>query len=193
MADFVKWGYAVAEAASWGGNRFLAAYERNINRQHEEAVSANLLAQAVLEFMANRNEWLGSASHLNAQLDPIAKEHLSIDPTDRRSGWPQDAPRLSKELFRLAETLAASGVEVSRPQRSGRGGRLLQLRLVPDSTGTTDTTVTGDSESGDGSGDGKTPHDGEVFATDTQDQIGNDSGDSGDGTVGNGEGRQFSL
>lgn len=73
MADFPRWGYAIAEAAGWGGARFLAAYERNINRQHEEAVSASLLSQAILEFMAGWNEWKGTASELKIQLDPIVK------------------------------------------------------------------------------------------------------------------------
>ena len=56
LADFATWGYAVAEAAGWGGARFLVAYERNINRQHEEAVSASSLARAIQEFMAERKE-----------------------------------------------------------------------------------------------------------------------------------------
>ena len=60
-----------------------------------------------------------------------------------------DALRFSKELFRMAMTLAASQVEVSRPPRSGKGCRSIRLRAIPDTTVTTVTAVTPDSKSGD--------------------------------------------
>ena len=193
MADFARWGYAIAEAAGWGGARFLAAYERNINRQHEEAVSASLLSQAILEFMAGRNEWEGTASELKTQLDPIANSTLGIDPTNRQSGWPHDAARLSKELFRLAETLATSGVEVSRPPRSGKRGRLIGLMAIPDSTVTADTSDIAESEWCDGMGANGATGDGTHETTVTQLQLLSDAGDASDGRVGIIRGRRLSL
>ena len=127
MADFAAWGYAIAEAAGWGGARFLAAYERNVGRQHEEAVAASVVAQAIIAFMESRGAWEGPASALKITLDPVA-EQQGIDLKSRWSGWPADAPRLSKEVRRLAETLGASGIEVSYGfQKKTRSIRLRKI------------------------------------------------------------------
>ncbi|MDA1127247.1 MAG: hypothetical protein O2913_00925 [Chloroflexi bacterium] len=152
MADFAKWGYAIAEASGWGGNKFLAAYEQNIGRQKDEAVSASLVAQAVLAFMDDRTEWEGTPTSLKELLDGIARDSFGIEPTDRRSGWPQDAPRMSKELFKMGATLAANQIEVSQPTRGGTRGRLIRLRVIPETTDTTDTTDTSGVETGVGNG-----------------------------------------
>jgi len=124
--------------------------------------------------------WEGPATKLKLELDLIAREKLGIDLTNRNTGWPQDAARLSKEVFRLAETLLGSGTEVSRPTRTGKRGRAILLRS--DSTVTSDTSVTSDSKTGDGRGDGTVTT---VTSTVTPSQIQSDGGDSGDGAVGN--------
>ena len=131
MADAAAWGFAIAEAAGWGGLAFLAAYERNISRQAEEAVSSSVVAQVVVEFMDGRDEWQGPASSLKPELDQVAADQ-GIDTKDRKSGWPQDAPRLAKELRRLAETLTASGVEVTFPFQGKR--RSVRFRTLAEST-----------------------------------------------------------
>ena len=193
MADFARWGYAIAEGAGWGGMRFLSAYEENINHQHEEAVSASLLVQAVLVFMDNQDEWEGNATALKTALDPIARDSLGIDPTNKRSGWPQDAPRLSKDLFRMATTLAASRIAVSRPTRTGKRGRLILLRVIPDSSVITDTVVIPCLGMGDTKSDGVDAGDSGISTTVTPNQLRRDSGDGRDGKVGIFPGRRFSL
>ena len=118
----------------WGGPKFLAAYERNIGRQQEEAVSASVLAQAIVAFMEERSTWSGKASDLKHELDSVAADKLSIDPTNRRTGWPQDAPRLSKEVFRLGETLVAVGIEVSKGWQGK--SRAIHIRNLESTVGT---------------------------------------------------------
>lgn len=52
MADFGSWGYAIAEALEKGkGEKFIEDYRKNIDRQIEEVLQANALAQGVLSFM----------------------------------------------------------------------------------------------------------------------------------------------
>jgi ABC-type oligopeptide transport system ATPase subunit len=161
MADFAAWGYAIAEAIEWGGPAFLAAYERNINHQHAEAVASSVVAQAVLEFMEERDQWQGPASKLKVEIEPVAVS-LGIDPKDRRSGWPPDPARLSKELRRLAETLNAAGVEVTFPHQANK--RSIRFRKIVKSTVGTVGTVSSDSGVTDSkrvSADGKgRPNDG---------------------------------
>lgn len=158
MADFAALGFAIAEAAGWGGSNFLAAYDRNVAQQHEEAVSSSVVAQAVVTFMERQENWQGPASQLKPALDEVAVKQ-GIDPKDRRSGWPQDAPRLSKELHGLAETLAAADVQVSFPAQGRK--RSVLLRTLAKSTVGTVGTVEQQGRTTDGGGhdtDGKSPH-----------------------------------
>ncbi len=39
MADWARWGFAIAEAAGFGGARFLDAYRANLALQNEEALT----------------------------------------------------------------------------------------------------------------------------------------------------------
>jgi hypothetical protein len=114
MADFTYLGYATAEAAGWGGGAFLNAYEKNVGRQREEAVAASAVAQVILKLMDGRADaWEGTPTQLKAALDGIARG-LGIDPSDKRSGWPQDATRLGNAVTGVAATLAAVGFVVKR-------------------------------------------------------------------------------
>lgn len=60
MADFTRWGYAIAEAMGLGGEQFLDAYLNNQNRSNEEAVSANPVAAAMVALMKSTEKWEGS-------------------------------------------------------------------------------------------------------------------------------------
>ena len=133
--------------AGWGGATFLAAYQRNIGRQTEEAVASSVVAQVVVAFMENRELWQGPASTLKPALDEVAVSQ-GVEPKDRRSGWPQDAARLSKELRRLAETLAALGVEVTFPTQGKK--RSILFRTLAESTVGTVSTVSSNGETADG-------------------------------------------
>jgi hypothetical protein len=50
-----------------------------------------------MTFVERQGEWQGPASALKPKLDAVA-EVQGVDIKDRRSGWPQDAARLSKSL-----------------------------------------------------------------------------------------------
>ena len=149
MADFAEWGYAIAEAAGWGGEDFFRAYENNINRQHEEALSVSVVAQTVLEFMKSREKWQGQASELKPLFDEEAST-LGIDTRVRGSGWPRDPARLSKELRGLAETLPFADIEVSFPSIGHQ--RSILLRKVVKSTVGSVGTVGSATKSTDGAG-----------------------------------------
>jgi hypothetical protein len=59
MADFTRWGFGIAEALGRSGEDFIQAYGDNVSRQSEEVIESNTLAQAVIAFMANKEEWSG--------------------------------------------------------------------------------------------------------------------------------------
>jgi len=54
MADFISWGYRIAQALGQSGEGFLAAYGENVRLQAEEAVCADVVAEVLLEFIDER-------------------------------------------------------------------------------------------------------------------------------------------
>ena len=62
--------------------------------RNRQIPSHTILAQAILEFMADKEEWEGIHTELKMELDQIAKDKLGIDPTKKFRGWPPDAPQI---------------------------------------------------------------------------------------------------
>ena len=114
MKDFAKWGFAIAEAAGWGGDRFLDAYAGNMAIQQDEAIAASLVAQCILVFMSDKDEWQDTPTEFKKELDEIAKDLFNIELVSKLEGWPKDVTRLSNELTQLAPILKAKGIEFSR-------------------------------------------------------------------------------
>ena len=58
MADFTRWGYAVAEALEIGGEKFLEAYLNNQRKANQEAVDSSPIATALIKYMNDNNTFL---------------------------------------------------------------------------------------------------------------------------------------
>jgi hypothetical protein len=86
MADFTRWGYAVAEAIDGCGDRFLEAYENNQQRANEEALANHPVATAVITLMKELDEWESTVSELLDELK-LTAENEGI-PTRSRL-WPR--------------------------------------------------------------------------------------------------------
>ena len=115
MADFAKWGYAIAEALGVGGNEFLIAYQKNIERQNEEVIQNNSLAQAVLTLMSERDSWDGTIKEAWEALSEIAPPDKA-DPT-----FPLSARSLRKDLEKIKSNLIDYGISyrIGRKTRNG--------------------------------------------------------------------------
>ena len=74
MADYCRWGYAIAEAIGYGGQTFLDAYRRNISRANENALSEDPIAAAVVAFMRERSSWSGYVAKLLTELERVAED-----------------------------------------------------------------------------------------------------------------------
>lgn len=103
MADFTKWGYAIAEALYNQGEAFLEAYEQNISRQHEEILSGNLLAQAIVQFMNKTQKWSGTVQTAYRELRKL------VDKTDNT--FPSHPNKMRRHLGSLEQNLSASGIK----------------------------------------------------------------------------------
>ncbi|MBM4340327.1 MAG: DUF3854 domain-containing protein [Deltaproteobacteria bacterium] len=116
MADFTRWGYAIAEALNrGGGDKFLKEYQGNIECQNEEVVQGNTLAQSVLSFMADKTDWDGLIKDAFQSLQNIA------NPGREDGTFPKNERSLRKHLERIKTTLMEFGVNFSIGQRTEKG------------------------------------------------------------------------
>ena len=104
MADFTIWGCAIAEAIGYTKEQFLNAYRSNIGQQNDAVLADHAVATALIDFMADRESWTGSASDLLKELK-CAGENLADEMPKRANG-------LSKELRKLKSNLEEAGLIV---------------------------------------------------------------------------------
>jgi DNA polymerase I-like protein with 3'-5' exonuclease and polymerase domains len=128
MADFCKWGYAVAEALGGQGDAFLAAYLEAIGAQTSAAIEQHPVATAVIALLGGRDAveqqsddaelWQGTAADLLTVLEQVATEQ-KIDLKAR--SWPKAANALMRRLNEVRSNLLDLGIQVSsEPQGTHR-------------------------------------------------------------------------
>jgi hypothetical protein len=122
MADFCKWGCAIAEAIGYERDVFLGAYFENIKNQNNEVINDNLEAIAVIEFLKNKDYWQGSASQLLSELEKSAKE-IGIN-VDREKSFPRAANVLSRRLNQIKPNLSQLGIKIHKK------GRVITIQKV---------------------------------------------------------------
>lgn len=110
MADFACWGYAIAEAAGIGGKKFIEAYQANIDKQNDEAIEASPVAQALIEFIRDRDEWKGTAAALLQELKRVS----FFDDLQSSPLWPRDPQWLTKRLKEVETNLQNLGIYIDR-------------------------------------------------------------------------------
>lgn len=117
MADFTRWGCAIAEALGHLQTEFLNAYSANVNRQHDEAIEASLVAIVVVKLMEEQDLWEGSPTELLNALKTTA-ETLSVDL--KAKGWPKTANVVWKRINEVRPNLAAKGIIAERSKGKER-------------------------------------------------------------------------
>ncbi len=125
MADFTKWGYAIAQALGNRGAEFLESYQKNINRHNDEVIQSNTLAQAVLIFMKDKNSWDGTIKAAWTGLHDIA------DPQKNDSTFPKSDRSLRKHLERIKSNLMDYGIRYDIGKR-GENGYPIYFQKDPD-------------------------------------------------------------
>lgn len=110
MADFCRWGYAIAEALGGHGEQFLREYAANYERQNTEAIESDPVATLTIDFMRNRDQWRGRVSELFVQLVDMAQEHGI---SKHAKSMPPRPNILSRRLNNLKSNLEAVGITFS--------------------------------------------------------------------------------
>jgi hypothetical protein len=107
MADFARWGAAVAESMGYGMDTFLSALFGNVERQVEEVLESDSVAHTLRSLMKDRKAWEGSLTVLLMELTKLYGEGAKGD------GWPKKAHVLSRRLKSLQATLSEIGIELN--------------------------------------------------------------------------------
>lgn len=107
MADFTRWGYAIAEVLGYGGERFLEAYRKNRNQSNEEAISSHPVAATVVALMRDKQTWSGSVASLLSELERVAfQEKINTNVKT----FPKAAHILSRRLKEVKSNLEDVGI-----------------------------------------------------------------------------------
>ncbi|MEG2289408.1 MAG: hypothetical protein RSA29_03515 [Clostridium sp.] len=126
MADFTRWGYAVAEAMKVGGEVFLKAYLNNQKKANQEAVESNPVATALIKYMNENISFTGTVSSLLTVLNQVA-EVEQIDTTSKL--WAKEPNVLSRRLNEIKSNLELEGIYYEISQKNH--GRVIEIVKIP--------------------------------------------------------------
>ncbi|NLA83023.1 MAG: hypothetical protein GX854_00535 [Clostridiales bacterium] len=108
MADFTRWGYAIAEALGRSGNEFLQSYLEDERDRNLEVIEDNPLGQALLLFMEQRDKWEGSPGDLLKELEKIAEaEGYNKD----SKKWPGNPTWVTRRINEIESLLRSEGIK----------------------------------------------------------------------------------
>ena len=118
MADFTKWGCAIAESLGYTQDDFLTAYYTKIEESNMNAIDANPVAGLIMELMKSRDVWEGSPTELYNMLLDL----LSLDGARAESVKGLTSPRaLGKIHDRLSPNLRKIGIDWRILPRTKKG------------------------------------------------------------------------
>lgn len=115
MADFAKWGYAIAEVMKYGGNNFLEAYKRNQEEILEEMVEEDSVLNVLVEWIGKNQSFDGTMSELHVVLTKHA-EKMGIN---THNGWIKGLSALSRKILRSQSVLSLFGIYIDRGKSNG--------------------------------------------------------------------------
>lgn len=128
LADFAKWGYAIAEALGQSGEKFIDDFSENIKRQNESVAEKNVLCQAVLQLMSDKDTYLKSVQDAHSALKNIAREDA------KDATFPKLPQNMRDGLDKLRSTLLEHGITFEYMDRQAKGVQVLFSKISSSDT-----------------------------------------------------------
>lgn len=124
MADFAKWGQAIAEGLGFTREKFLDDYLLTIDQKWSDKIEDSPLATEIIRLVNdNDGRWEGTRSELC--------EEIKLEENKNKAYWPKSPQGVSKELTRLNPALKKHGIIIKRTKMSA-GKRIIRIFQVDD-------------------------------------------------------------
>lgn len=179
MADFCRWGYAIAEAMGGYGEEFLKEYAENQGIQNTEAINADSVAYLIVELMRFLPEWRGRISELLKKLQELAQTN-GINTNSKT--LPNAPNALSRRIKAVKSNLEAVGIEYRIEDNHSDGTHivLINKNLSPLPSYFVDTQAIWGVSNGDKNGDVETTVNSSPVEETADNYIYGDKDDNGD-------------
>jgi hypothetical protein len=153
LADWGEYAAAVYEVMGWGAETFLRDWDEIVKVQNQATLDGSPVAQAIIKFMQDKDEYGAASSELHSKLKVVAAQ-LGVD-IDRDKAWPKSARWLWRRIKEVLPLLVTAGIEASRGR--DESAKQITLRRFPTNDGS------------DGSGSESRTDKGETHANTAQD------------------------
>jgi hypothetical protein len=145
MADFALWATA-CEGAFRPAGTLETAYSNNRRDAIANIVDADPVAALVREIMADRAQWMGSASDLLQAGTNVAGNSM----VGNRFGWPKNPRALAGRLRRAQTSLRTLGIEIVFGREGRLGTRTIRITAIGENQ--SHNTISTVSDNGHGAG-----------------------------------------
>jgi hypothetical protein len=123
LADWGEYAASVYEVMGWRAEQFLEDWDEVVKVQNQATLDGSPVAQCVLKFMEDKDEYTATSSEMHSKLKVVAAS-LGVD-VERDKAWPKSARWLWRRIKEVLPLLVAAGIEARR----GRDESAKQLTL----------------------------------------------------------------
>jgi len=131
LADWGEFAAAVYEVMGWGAETFLIDWDEVVRVQNQATLDGSPVAQAIIKFMEDREEYTATSSEMHSKLKIVAAQ-LGVD-VERDKAWPKSARWLWRRIKEVLSLLVAAGIEASRGR--DESAKQITLRRFPTNDG----------------------------------------------------------
>jgi hypothetical protein len=131
LADWGEYAASVYEVMGWGAETFLNDWDEVVKVQNQATLDGSPVAQAIIKFMEDKDEYTGTSSELHKKLEGVA-ESLGVSIV-RDKAWPKSARWLWRRIKEVLPLLVASGIVATRGR--DESAKQISLRKLPKNDG----------------------------------------------------------
>lgn len=136
MGDYHRWLMGMEMAIGLPCGSLTDAYRENLRHGQGIALEQNGLLPALVKFLENKIEWVGSAAELLVAL------HETYSERERGSDFPRSAKSLGRALTRLAPALRDAGYVAERSREEHSRRWTIRRAEAKETSGTSGTSGT---------------------------------------------------